>query len=135
MNSFSAKSAAACLFLSLLAAPAMANSFFSDIATFGQELWQETKKLAPGIQYDKRNETAPAVNIALDDGRDYPALERPESGAAISQVGHNRAGVQQSVNQAADSNNNVQVAEAPAMQPASVASNHGWQFEEQDNLK
>lgn len=120
MKIFFIKSAAACLFISLLAAPAMANSFFSDVATFGQELWDETKKLAPGIQYDRRNEAAPVVQANPDDGRDYPALESADANMNVRQ---------------ADRNNSAQVAETPTMQPASVASNHGWQFEEQDHLK
>ncbi|MBO1518467.1 hypothetical protein [Oceanisphaera pacifica] len=120
MNIFTAKSTAAWLLLSLLATPAMANSFFSDIATFGQELWDETKKLAPGIQYDKRNEAAPVVQASPNDGRDLPALEPENANIAVSQVGKP---------------SNTSVAEAPARQLAPVAANHGWQFEEQDHLK
>ncbi|MFD1007135.1 hypothetical protein [Oceanisphaera ostreae] len=121
MKILSAKSATACLFLSLLAAPAMADSFFSDVATFGRELWDETKKLAPGVQYDKRNEAAPVSQANPDDGRDYPALESPTSNVAVAgQANHN---------------NNAVVAETPAMQPAAVASNQGWQFVEEDHLK
>ncbi|MGO1245901.1 MAG: hypothetical protein ACTHY5_05395 [Oceanisphaera sp.] len=120
MNTLTVKSAAACVCLALLATPAMADSFFSDIATFGQELWDETKKLAPGIQYDRRNEAAPVVQAAPDDGRDRPALESADENIAVSQT---------------PSSHSTTVAEVPAMQPASVASNHGWQFEEQDHLQ
>lgn len=120
MKIFFFKPAHTCLFLSLLAAPAMADNIFSGIINFGREVLDETRKLAPGIQDDRRNETAATVKASPDDGRDYPALEAPSSSVNVGQ---------------ASGNNNVVVGEPPAMQPASPAANQGWQFVEEDHLK
>lgn len=120
MKIFSFKPVHTCLFLSLLAAPAMADNIFSGIINFGREVLDETRKLAPGIQDDRRHETSAIVRTAPDDGRDYPALESPGSNVSVGP---------------ANSNNNVVVGEAPAMQPVSPAANQGWQFVEEDHLK
>jgi hypothetical protein len=107
------KSAPFYLLLTLLAAPAMANNIFSGIIDFGREVLDETRKLAPGIQYDKRNEAPTRVTAtAPDDGRDRPALE----GSANNQ-------------------NTVIVApSSTGMQPASPAANQGWTFVEEEHL-
>ena len=120
MRIFSFKPACAWLFLSLLAAPAMADNIFSAMINFGREVLDETRKLAPGIQNDRRNETAATVKAHPDDGRDYPALESPDSNINTGP---------------ASSHNQVVVAEMPAMQSASPAANQGWQFVEEDHLK
>ncbi|WP_417618479.1 hypothetical protein [Oceanisphaera sp.] len=120
MKIFSFKPAYTCLFLSLLAAPAMADNIFSGIINFGREVLDETRKLAPGIQYDRRHETSATVRANPDDGRDYPALESPGSNINTGQ---------------ANRHNQAIIAETPAMQPASPAANHGWQFVEEDHLK
>ncbi|GGB33649.1 hypothetical protein GCM10011502_03380 [Oceanisphaera marina] len=120
MKIFSFKPAHTCLLLSLLAAPAMADNIFSGIINFGREVLDETRKLAPGIQDDRRHETSATVRATPDDGRDYPALESSGSNVNVGQTG---------------SHNNVVVGEAPAMQPASPTANQGWQFVEEDHLK
>ncbi len=107
------KSAPFYLLLTLLAAPAMAGNIFSGVIDFGREVLDETRKLAPGIQDDRRQE-APARITATspDDGRDSPALESPSNNATVV------------------------IAPPPAAsQPASPAANHGWQFVEEDRLK
>ncbi|MBM7455140.1 hypothetical protein HNR62_001000 [Oceanisphaera litoralis] len=107
------KSAPFYLLLTLLAAPAMADNLFSGIIDFGRDLLDETRKLAPGIQNDKRNEApSPVAATAPDDGRDRPALEN-----------------------SAHSQNTVIVApSSTGMPPPSPAENHGWQFVEEDHL-
>ncbi|GHA26423.1 hypothetical protein [Oceanisphaera arctica] len=107
------KSAPFYLLLTLLATPAMAGNIFSGIIDFGRDVLDETRKLAPGIQNDKRNEAPSRVAAtAPDDGRDSPALD----GSAT---------------------NNATVVIAPplaASQPAPPSTNHGWQFVEEDHL-
>ncbi|WP_298719027.1 hypothetical protein [uncultured Oceanisphaera sp.] len=107
------KSAPFYLLLTLLAAPAMADNIFSGIIEFGREVLDETRKLAPGIQNDKRNEApAPVAATAPNDGRDRPALEG-----------------------SADSESTVIVApSSTGMQPVSPAANQGWTFVEEDHL-
>ncbi|MFP2770390.1 hypothetical protein [Oceanisphaera sp. KMM 10153] len=105
------------LLLTLLATPAMAGNPFSSIIDFGREVLDETRKLAPGIQHDKRNETPPVAATAPDDGRDSPALD----GSAASHSAANKATV-------------VIAPPAAASQPAPPSANHGWQFVEEDHM-
>lgn len=91
MLRISIKKAPLCLALTLFALPAMADSIFSGIATFGREILDETRKLAPGIQNDRRYEEPADVRAALDDGRDRPAIEGPNSNVAVVSVGQGRA--------------------------------------------
>lgn len=97
------------LLLSVLAAPALAEGLLNRAVGFGRELLDETRKLAPGVQYDKRHE-APAPVTRPDDGRDAPALEPASTpGAAV-----------------------LTPPSQPA--PATPQSNQGW-FVEEDHLK
>ncbi|WP_458734516.1 hypothetical protein [Zobellella taiwanensis] len=97
------------LLLSVLAAPALAEGLLNRAVGFGRELLDETRKLAPGVQYDKRHET-PAPATRPDDGRDAPALEPASTpGAAV-----------------------LTPPSQPA--PATPQSNQGW-FVEEDHLK
>lgn len=73
------KKAPLCLALTLFALPALADNIFSGVVNFGREILDETRKLAPGIQNDRRNETPKDVQAALDDGRDRPAIESPSA--------------------------------------------------------
>ncbi|WP_319781962.1 hypothetical protein [Oceanisphaera sp. IT1-181] len=73
------KKAPLCLALTLFALPAMADNIFSGVVNFGREILDETRKLAPGIQNDRRNETPKDARAALDDGRDRPAIESPSA--------------------------------------------------------
>lgn len=73
------KKAPLCLALTLFALPALADNIFSGVVNFGREILDETRKLAPGIQHDRRNETPADVQAALDDGRDRPAIESPSA--------------------------------------------------------
>ncbi|PSJ44819.1 hypothetical protein C7H85_12660 [Zobellella endophytica] len=63
------------LLLGLLAAPALADNLLDRAVTFGRELLDETRKLAPGIQHDRRHEPTAVVPAQPDDGRDRPAIE------------------------------------------------------------
>lgn len=111
------KSAPFYLLLTLLAAPAMADNIFSGIIEFGREVLDETRKLAPGIQNDKRNEApAPVAATAPNDGRDRPALEGSAAGYS------------------ATNNATVVIAPPAASQPAPPSANQGWQFVEEDHL-
>jgi hypothetical protein len=113
------KSAPLYLLLTLLAAPAMAaGNIFSGIIDFGREVLDETRKLAPGIQQDRRQETPPRITATSpDDGRDSPALD----GSAA--------------NHSATNNATVIIAPPPASsQPAPPSANHGWQFVEEDHM-
>lgn len=108
------KSAPFYLLLSLLAAPAMADNLLNRMVSFGREVLDETRKLAPGIQNDRRHETPADVARPAhpDDGRDSPAIELGQ--AAPSNIGPS----------------------APSNLPpaASPSANHGWQFVEEDHL-
>lgn len=68
-----------CLALTLFALPAMADNIFSGVINFGREILDETRKLAPGVQNDRRNETPADTREALQDGRDRPAIETPSN--------------------------------------------------------
>lgn len=94
------------LLLGLLAAPALADNLLDRAVTFGRELLDETRKLAPGIQHDRRHEQNTAVPAQPDDGRDRPAIE---PGPAVS------------------------ARVAPAAEPAT--GQPGFQFAEEDHLK
>ena len=77
-----------CLALTLFALPAMADNIFSGVINFGREVLDETRKLAPGVQHDRRNEAPADVRAALDDGRDRPALDS----SGNYQQGYNQSG-------------------------------------------
>ncbi|WP_445400352.1 hypothetical protein [Zobellella sp. An-6] len=103
------KYASLCLLLSLLTAPAMADNLLNRMVDFGREVLDETRKLAPGIQNDRRHEQAAQLNQAApDDGRHSPAIELGPVSSAES---------------------------ASLPPPASPSANHGWQFVEEDHLK
>ncbi|MBL1378769.1 hypothetical protein [Zobellella iuensis] len=107
------KYAPLCVLLSLLAAPAMADNLLNRMVNFGREVLDETRKLAPGIQHDRRHEQPAQVSQAApDDGRHSPAVELGQ--AAPSAIAPS----------------------APSSLPpaASPSANHGWQFAEEDHL-
>ncbi|MHA6964996.1 hypothetical protein [Zobellella denitrificans] len=103
------KFAPLCVLLSLLAAPAMADNLLNRMVNFGREVLDETRKLAPGVQNDRRHEQPAQVSQAApDDGRHRPAIELGPVAPAES---------------------------ASLPPPASPSANQGWQFVEEDHLK
>lgn len=101
------------LLLALFSAPVLADSLLNKAVGFGRELLDETRKLAPGIQNDKRNEAPATQTRAVNDGRDSPAIEPTQSAPAVQ----------------IPPSSNVQ---AP---PAAIpGNNQGWQIVEENHL-
>ncbi|WP_116473755.1 hypothetical protein [Zobellella maritima] len=101
-----------CLLLGLLSAPVLADNLLNKAVSFGRELLDETRKLAPGIQNDQRNIPTGTQSQQLNDGRDSPAIEPGRAAPAVQ----------------LPPSNNVQ---AP---PVSTGNNQGWQIVEEDHL-
>ncbi|MGO4999417.1 hypothetical protein [Oceanisphaera sp. W20_SRM_FM3] len=134
-----------CLALALFALPAMADNIFSGVVNFGREILDETRKLAPGIQNDRRTESPADVRSALNDGRDRPAIEMPSSNqASNNQSGNhqptnnlpsvNQAGnTQQSYNQNGSRQSNIEV--APPVNGQPTGSNLNYTYGESQRSK
>ncbi|WP_375055648.1 hypothetical protein [Zobellella sp. DQSA1] len=114
------KSAPFYLLLSLLAAPAMADNLLNRMVSFGREVLDETRKLAPGVQNDRRHETPADVARAAhpDDGRDSPAIELGQA----------------SPSNTSNTSNTSNIAPSNLPPAAPPSANHGWQFVEEDHL-
>ncbi|WP_198341870.1 hypothetical protein [Oceanisphaera avium] len=85
MRRLSLKHAPLCVALSLFALPAMADNIFSGVINFGREILDETRKMAPGIQNDRRHEEPTKVQAPLNDGRDNPAVDYTDANVATAQ--------------------------------------------------
>ena len=99
------KKAPLCFALTLFALPAMADNIFSGVINFGREVLDETRKLGPGIQNDRRHEAPADVRAALNDGRDRPAIEVP-SNDQYNNAQHNNGQYNNSQNGNTQSGNN-----------------------------
>ena len=129
-----------CLALTLFALPAMADNIFSGVVNFGREILDETRKLAPGIQNDRRTESPADVRAALNDGRDRPAIEVPNSNQATNnQYGNSLPSVSQSsntqsgYNQNASRQSNIEVAPPVNGQPTGSNLNYTYGESQRSN--
>ena len=127
------KKAPLCLALTLFALPAMADNIFSGVINFGREILDETRKLAPGMQNDRRHETPADVRSALNDGRDRPAIEVPSNDQYNNQSDH-RSNNQQSGNIQSGSNNaNIELAPPVNGQPTGSNLNYTYGDSQRSN--
>ena len=151
------KQAPLCLALTLFALPAMADNIFSGVINFGREILDETRKLAPGIQNDRRHEQAADVQAVLNDGRDSPAVEYSDSNIATAQpstrqhtshvvvqppingqptgsnLNYTYGESQRSATPKAQQNNDASFKQPSAPSPSTSSGNFGWQ--EENNLQ
>ncbi|GAA3536728.1 hypothetical protein [Zobellella aerophila] len=102
-----------CVLLTLLSTPVLADNLLNKAVSFGRELLDETRKLAPGIQNDKRNETPTVQARPVNDGRYSPAIEPGQTAPAVQ----------------LPPSNNVQAPPA-----ATTSNNQGWQIVEENHL-
>lgn len=112
-----------CLALTLFALPAMADNVFSGVINFGREILDETRKLAPGVQNDRRNETPADTSAALQDGRDRPAIEAPSNDQYNQYQNDN---YQSGGNQLNNSRSNIELAPPVNGQPTGSNLNYTY---------